>query len=33
MEWPVGREIDDGSDFFRFVMALGRHIPDRDYRP
>jgi hypothetical protein len=24
-ERPVGREIENGSDFFRFVMALGGH--------
>src|ERR1700692_1232598 len=33
MERPVGREIDDGSDSFRSVVAFGGHSLDRDYRP
>src|ERR1700686_4097243 len=29
MERPVGRELDDGSDFFCFVVACNGHSPDR----
>jgi|HubBroStandDraft_6_1064221.scaffolds.fasta_scaffold103003_3 hypothetical protein len=30
MERPVGREIDDGSDFFCFVVTCNGHGPDRN---